>query len=144
MIYVTQILKNKENNDIFAINSNQTVFEALEKMAEKKCGALLVMDDERLVGIFSERDYARKGVLQNRKAKTTAVREVMTSGVYSVAPTDDFYKCMQLMYSKKVRYLPVLERENVIGVLSISDVLTTIFEEQQIRLKLPEQYMSGY
>jgi CBS domain-containing protein len=144
MIQVMQLLKNKKNNHIFSINSNRTVFEALEKMAENNCGALLVMNDERLVGIFSERDYARKGILQNRKAKSTAVSELMTSGVYSVSPTDDIDKCMQLMSSKKIRHLPVLERENVIGVLSIGDIVTAMLQEQQIRIESLEQYITGY
>jgi CBS domain-containing protein len=141
---VRHLLQNKPVNQIYAIGSHQTVFEALERMAEKNCGALLVIDDERLVGVFSERDYARKGILQGRKAKSTSVKEVMTSGVYTVTPNQDMNDCMNLMSSKKIRHLPVMDGESIVGLLSIGDIVTAVMNEQKGRIESLEQYITGY
>jgi CBS domain-containing protein len=141
---VRQLLQNKPVNQIYAIGSHQTVFDALEMMAEKNCGALLVIDDERLVGIFSERDYARKGILQGRKAKSTAVKEVMTSGVYSVTQQQDMNDCMHIMSAKKIRHLPVMDGDSIVGLLSIGDIVNAIMTEQKGRIESLEQYITGY
>lgn len=144
MLTVRQLLQNKPVNQIYTIGSQQTVLDALEMMAERNCGALLVIDDERLVGIFSERDYARKGIIQGRKAKSTPIREVMTSGVFTVTPQQDIEDCMRLMSVKKIRHLPVMDGNSVVGVLSIGDIVTAVINEQKGRIESLEQYITGY
>ncbi len=144
MFSVRQLLQNKPVNQIYTIGSQNTVMDALELMAARNCGALLVIDDERLVGIFSERDYARKGILQGRKAKSTSVHEVMTSGVFTVTPQQDIEDCMRMMSSKKIRHLPVMDGNSVVGVLSIGDIVTAVITEQKGRIESLEQYITGY
>ena len=144
MLTVRQLLQNKPVNQIYTIGSQQSVLDALEMMAERNCGALLVIDDERLVGIFSERDYARKGIIQGRKAKSTPIREVMTSGVFTVTPQQDIEDCMRLMSVKKIRHLPVMDSNSVVGVLSIGDIVTAVINEQKGRIESLEQYITGY
>ncbi len=144
MISVMQLLKGKPTNLIHSVRSDDMVIDALERMAAHNCGALLVIDDERLVGIFSERDYARKGILQNRKAKSTPIREVMTSGVYTVGPQQDIEDCMRLMAAKKIRHLPVTDGDQIVGVLSIGDIVSSMISEQKTRIEALEQYITGY
>lgn len=143
MLSVRQLLSGKNVDTIYALHSNQTVIEALELMAAKNIGAVMVVDDDRLVGIFSERDYARKGIIQGRKAKSTSISEVMTSGVYTVELTQTIEDCMELMSSKHIRHLPVMDGDRVVGLVSISDIVTAIIREQAHRIQNLESYISG-
>lgn len=112
-------------------------------MAEKNIGAVLVMEGDKLVGIFSERDYARKGIVQGRKAKSTPVTEVMTPNVFTVESNMNINDCMKLMSEKKFRHLPVMEENKVVGVLSIGDIVDAIFKEQVSHISYLESYISG-
>ncbi len=141
MLKVNQILGSKAQNAVYAVTPSQMVIEALELMAARNIGAVMVIENDRLVGIFSERDYARKGIIQDRKAKSTPVSEVMTANVFTVSPEDSIEDCMQLMSEKKFRHLPVLEGSTVAGLISISDVVTAIIGEQQFRIQSLEQYI---
>lgn len=117
--------------DVWAISPNATVFEALRMMADKDVGALLVMQGEKLLGIISERDYARKIVLQGKASKETLVRDIMTEKVFSVHPEQTAHEVMTLMTEKRVRHLPVVENERVIGMISIGDVLRNVIYQQR-------------
>jgi CBS domain-containing protein len=140
---VQKLLANKPVNAIYTVTPDQMVIEALELMAKYNIGAVMVIKDERLVGIFSERDYARKGILKDRKAKSTPIQEVMTSGVYVVSPQQNIEDCMKLMSEKRIRHLPVMDEGQLIGLLSISDIVTAIIREQQNRISSLEQYITG-
>jgi CBS domain-containing protein len=141
MLTVQQLLAGKKNNSIYAIRPDQMVIEALEMMAQMNIGAVLVMDGSKLVGIFSERDYARKGILQGRKAKSTPVTDVMTSQVITVSRTENIEDCMRIMSEKHFRHLPVVENEAVLGILSVGDLVTATIREQQNRIASLEQYI---
>lgn len=143
MLSVQQLLSGKSINAVYTVNTDQMVIEALELMAEKNIGALMVMEGERLAGIFSERDYARKGIIKGRKAKTTPMSEVMTPNVITVSPNQSIDICMQLMSSKRIRHLPVVEDGKVKGILSISDIVTAIIREQKDHIQNLQQYISG-
>lgn len=143
MLSVQQLLSGKSINAVYTVNTDQMVIEALELMAEKNIGALMVMEGEQLAGIFSERDYARKGIIKGRKAKTTPMSEVMTPNVITVSPNQSIEICMQLMSSKRIRHLPVVENGKVKGILSISDIVTAIIREQKDHIQNLQQYISG-
>jgi CBS domain-containing protein len=144
MMKVSQILAGKSANLVYAVRPDQMVIEALELMAARNIGAVMVMENARLVGIFSERDYARKGILQDRKAKSTPVSEVMTPNVITVGPKDSIEDCMRLMSERHFRHLPVVEDSQVVGLVSISDVVKVIIEEQKGRIENLEKYITGY
>jgi CBS domain-containing protein len=145
MLSVKQLLNAKPHNFVWAMRPEQTVYEALELMAEKNCGAIMIMDGPALIGIFSERDYARRGIIQGRKAKSTPLSEVMTGNVFTVQPDQNIEDCMALMSSKHIRHLPVVNHEEeVMGLLSISDIVTAIIREQEGRIQSLEQYITGY
>ncbi|MFN0037788.1 MAG: CBS domain-containing protein [Saprospiraceae bacterium] len=143
MLKVSQILAAKTQNAVYAISPSQMVIEALELMSSRNIGAVLIMEGDQLVGIFSERDYARKGILQDRKAKSTPLSEVMTANVFTVGPQASIEDCMQLMSEKKFRHLPVLDDGRVIGLVSIGDVVTAIIREQLDRIQNLEKYITG-
>jgi CBS domain-containing protein len=132
-----------KNNAIWSIAPNAFVFDALTLMAEKNIGALLVMQQEQVVGIFSERDYARKIVLKGESSRTTTVKDVMTSGVLIVHPEQSIEECMALMTEKHVRHLPVLEKGELIGLISIGDVVKAIISEHEYTIKQLENYITG-
>ncbi|HLO44398.1 MAG TPA: CBS domain-containing protein [Leadbetterella sp.] len=138
---VKTILNNKKIKDILSVLPTATVFEALEIMGSHNIGALLVMENEKLVGIFSERDYARKGILQGRSAKTTTIAEVMTSNVYTVESKMTTKDCMEIMNARKFRHLPVVDDNVVVGVLSVGDIVSAILEEQKEHIKYLESYI---
>lgn len=129
--------------DIFAIGPDAPVIDAIRLMAEKRIGALLVIDAGRLLGVVSERDYARKIVLQGRSSANTPVREIMTSQVISVGPDDTADRCMQLVTDRRIRHLPVLENGDVIGVVSIGDLVKAVIEDQQLELDQLQRYIAG-
>ena len=115
-------LLDKKGHDVYAVTSNTTVYDALRIMAEKEIGALIVAENDKMVGIMSERDYARKVILQGKASKETQVNEIMTSNVISVSPDTQLKKCLTLMTKNKIRHMPVLDGEKLDGVLSIDDV----------------------
>lgn len=129
--------------DVYSIGPEHTVFEALEEMADKGVGALLVMDGEALKGIFSERDHARSVDLEGRSARETKVREVMTSEVITVTPDQTIDDCMGLMTNRRIRHLPVVEDGGVIGVISIGDVVKEVIAEQEFHIDQLQKYISG-
>ena len=143
MISVKKLLEGKKMNQIISLRSDNTVIEALQLMADKNIGAIMVMEDDRLVGIFSERDYARKGIIQGRKAKSTPLTEVMIHEVITVTPDMDIDDCMQLFINKFIRHLPVVRGDQVIGMLSIGDIVNAIIKEQLDHIKFLEQYITG-
>ena len=126
-----QLLDMKKQVGFFSVPANTTVKAALEVLSEKNIGAVLVIEGSRLVGIFSERDYARKGELQGRTAANTPIREVMTSSVASVTPDQTVEECRKIMGEKRIRHLPVVDGEKVIGVLSSKDILDEIIAEDE-------------
>ena len=142
MTTVRSVLQTKDNT-IWSIAPDALVFDALKIMADKNVGALLVMQKERVVGIFSERDYARKIVLKGESSHTTAVQDVMTSGVLSVHSEQSIDECMTLMTNKHIRHLPVLENGKLIGLVSIGDVVKAIISEHEYTIKQLENYITG-
>jgi len=139
---IRNILKNK-GNTIWSVKSDDTVFEALKIMADKHLGALLVIDDEQLVGIISERDYARKVILRGRFSHATAVSEIMSTKVVCAQLDQGVDECMALMTDKRVRHLPVLDEGKVVGVISMGDLVKAVIAEQQFVIEQLEHYISG-
>ena len=137
---VRQIIESKAHK-VLCISPDATVYDALKLMAEYDVGALVVMDGDRLVGIFSERDYARKVILHGKASRDTSVREIMTDKVLCVRPEQTMDQCMALMTDKRVRHLPVLDHKHVIGVISIGDVVKEVISEQQFMIEQLEQYI---
>jgi CBS domain-containing protein len=137
---VQQLLESKRYSVVFVAPSS-TVLDALKVMAEKEIGAVIVIDGEHLVGIFSERDYARKVVLQGKASKDTPVSEIMTERVVCVRPEQSIEDCMGLMTDKRIRHLPVLEHKKVIGVISIGDVVKEMLSEKEFVIKQLESYI---
>jgi CBS domain-containing protein len=140
MTLVSQILQSKGNHT-WTIAPNATVFDALTSMAEKDIGALLVVESDEVVGIFSERDYARKIILHGKSSKDTEVQEIMKSEVLCISPDQSVNKCMALMTEKRIRHIPVLDDGRLIGIISIGDVVKTIIAEQQIIINHLEDYI---
>ncbi|HJY13590.1 MAG TPA: CBS domain-containing protein [Flavobacterium sp.] len=138
---VNQILNAKGKN-VYSVLSTTTVYEALKVMGEKNIGAILVIDGTDLKGILSERDYARKIVLKDKSSKETFVHEIMESNVFSVNLSNNIEDCMELMSTKRIRHLPVLENEIVVGIISISDVVKAIIEIQKDTINHLNSYIS--
>ena len=139
---VSDIL-NSKGHDVWAVKPDDSVYESLQMMADKEVGALLVMDGERLVGIVTERDYARKVILEGKSSKSSTVSEVMTNKVLCVAPERTIEECMALMTDKRARHLPVVENKRVVGVLSIGDLVKAILSEQQMLIDQLQHYIAG-
>jgi CBS domain-containing protein len=139
---IRQILRSKEGT-VLSVSPETSVYEALGYMAEKNVGALLVLQDGKLAGIFSERDYARKVILKGKSSLKTPVRDIMTERVRFVRPDQTVEECMALMTEKHVRHLPVLEGDEVIGVLSIGDLVKATLEEKDFMIKQLENYITG-
>jgi len=137
---VQQLLESKRHR-LVSVSLETTVLDALKLMAEKEIGAVLVLDGDRLAGIFSERDYARKVVLHGKSSKDTPVREIMTDEVRCVRPEQSIEDCMGLMTDKRIRHLPVLEHKKVVGVISIGDVVKEMLSEQEFVIKQLERYI---
>jgi CBS domain-containing protein len=143
MISVKQLLANKKMNMVYTMKPDNLVIEALELMSTANIGAVMITEDEKLAGIFSERDYARKGIIQGRSAKSTPISEVMIHNVYTVTPDMNIEDCMDLFTHKFIRHLPVLEDDKIIGMISIGDVVSAIMKEQKDHIQFLEQYISG-
>jgi CBS domain-containing protein len=139
---VRQLLETKAP-EIYAIAPDAPVIDAIRLMAEKRIGALLVMEGARLVGIMSERDYARKIVLQGRSSNDTSVRTIMTADVITVRPDDTADHCMQLVTDQRIRHLPVVRGGEVIGVVSIGDLVKAVIEDQQVELDQLQRYIAS-
>ena len=142
MTVVSQILK-KKGRDVWSVRPDDTVFDAVKMMAEKGVGALLVMEGEKLVGIVSERDYARKVILEGKASRDTPVSDIMTKQVLCVSPERTVDECMALMSDKRARHLPVVEDKHVVGVLSIGALVKVVIDEQQVMIDQLKQYISG-
>ena len=139
---VRQLLEAK-SPEVIAIGPEAPVIDAIRLMAERQVGALLVMEGPALAGILSERDYARKIVLQGRSSKDTPVRDIMTSTVVTVAPGDSIDRCMQLVTDRRIRHLPVLDGDAVVGVLSIGDLVKAVIELQRQDIDQLQRYIAG-
>lgn len=138
---VNQILSTK-GSEVYSVVSTVTVFDALKVLGEKNIGAIPVIDNGVLKGILSERDYARKIVLKDKSSKETPVSEIMEREVVTVKPSDNVDYCMELMSQRRIRHLPVVENNSVIGVISIGDVVKTIIEIQKETIKHLDSYIS--
>jgi len=139
---VARLLETKGSN-VWTIAPDALVYDALQSMAEKEVGALIVTEGRRVVGIFSERDYARRVILAGRSSRTSPVREMMTTRVLFVSPDDTVDDCMGLMTKKHVRHLPVMEGDRLVGVISIGDVVKAIMSDQRFTIEELEKYISG-
>jgi len=140
---VKQILAKKGNN-VWSIESDKQVLDALKLMADKDVGALLVYKEKNVVGIISERDYARKVVLKGKHTETTLVSDIMTTEVLCTSLDNSIEECMALMTDKKVRHLPVVDDEKIVGLISIGDVVNAIISEKQFVITQLEKYIKGY
>lgn len=143
MTAVADILKSKSDNTVHAIAPGDSVLDALQRMAEKRIGALLVMEGETIVGIVTERDYARKIALLERTSAATLVRDVMTADVMYVRPTQTSQECMALMTENRLRHLPVVDGARLVGLISIGDLVKDIISEQQFIIEQLEHYITG-
>jgi CBS domain-containing protein len=139
---VSQLLRGK-GSQIFSVAPTDSVLRAIEIMATRHVGALLVMDQGSLAGIISERDYARKVILMNRSSHDTPVSDIMTSPAVTVAPTDTVHHCMEVMTQRRFRHLPVVESGRVVGMLSIGDLVKAVIEEQSAQIEQLERYIAG-
>ena len=139
---IDSVLKLK-GGQIWSVAPTATVYEAIEKMSAKGIGALLVMADGRLAGIISERDYARKVILRDRSSKQTQVQEIMTSPVVTVTPQHSVEECMRMMTENRVRHLPVLDRDRVVGIISIGDLVNWIISAHEETIGHLQSYIAG-
>ncbi|RJQ80057.1 MAG: CBS domain-containing protein [Desulfobacteraceae bacterium] len=139
---VTDILRRK-GSEVYSISAGATVYEALQLMADKNVGALMVMDGTAPVGLISERDYARKIILKGKFSKDVPVAEIMSRNMVRIGPEEDVEGCMQLMTDKRVRHLPVFENDRLIGIVSIGDIVKTIIENKEAIILQLEAYIKG-
>ncbi|MES9825613.1 MAG: CBS domain-containing protein [Candidatus Thiodiazotropha endolucinida] len=142
MLTVNQLLQRK-GYDIETINPNATVFEALQSMADNEIGSLVVVENKKIVGLFSERDYARNIILKGRTSKETRVKEIMSSQVLVVNPEQTTEECMAIMTEKRIRHLPVMKDKELVGIISIGDLVKAIIEEQQFVIEQLVRYISS-
>lgn len=139
---VSQILAGK-GREVWSISSTDSVYDALAELAEKGVGALVVVDDGELLGIMSERDYARKVILHGRDSASTRVSEIMTSELFTVEPTQSVSDCMELMTEHRIRHLPVVDDGKLIGVVSIGDVVKAVIDDQRFLIEQLESYITS-
>ena len=142
MTMVKHLLERK-GSEVWSIAPEAMVYEALQLMADKNVGALLVLETGQLVGILSERDYARKVILLNKSSMTVPVREIMTGKVFYVSPESSIEECMAVMTEKRIRHLPVLENGRLIGVISIGDVVKEIISDREFMIEQLQNYIAG-
>ncbi|MDP1658588.1 MAG: CBS domain-containing protein [Methylotenera sp.] len=138
-----QLLSTKKHKEVISIAPHRPVFDALVVLAEYRIGALVVLEGDKLVGIFSERDYAREIVLKGKSSKTTPISEVMSTSVTTTKPSDTVEQAMTIMSEKRIRHLPVLENGKVVGMLSIGDLVKETIDYQQRLIKQLESYITG-
>jgi CBS domain-containing protein len=136
-------LLRKKSGEIWSLDPSASVIDAIRLMAEKQVGALLVMRDGKLVGIISERDYARKVVLQGRNVHDTEVSQIMSSPVVTVTPEHSVVECMQIVTDRRIRHLPVMDGDSVVGIVSIGDLVSWVVAEQQETIRHLEAWISG-
>lgn len=139
---VKDILASK-GNETFTITPDTSVYQALELMVQKNVSALLVMENDKLAGIFTERDYARKVALKGKSSKDTLIGEIMTGNLITVSPDSTIDECMELMTGKYIRHLPVVDNDKLTGIISIGDVVRRIIQEQKSLIGHMEQYIAG-
>lgn len=143
MGFVRNLLDFK-GKDVYKIDSNETVYNALKQLAKHDVGALMAVDkNDKIVGVFSERDYARKVILLGKSSKKTKVKEMMTTTVYYVKPDNYLRECLELMTKKRTRHLPVMEDDKLVGLVSIGDIVNRIISEQKTKIKDLEGYIVG-
>ncbi|HET7675503.1 MAG TPA: CBS domain-containing protein [Gammaproteobacteria bacterium] len=142
MVTVKHLLDGKDSK-VWTVAPEATAYAALQLMADKNVGAVPVVGSGRVIGIFSERDYARKVILKGKSSRETAVRDLMTAEVYTVDPETGIEDCMALMTNRRIRHLPVLERQQLIGIISIGDVVKSIIEEQRGTIRELRDYVAG-
>ena len=140
---VWQILKNK-GSQVWTVSQDAMVLDALKLLAEKEIGSLVVMDGEKVVGIFSERDHARKGVLIGKQPEATKIAEVMTGDLITVSPDQSVNECMALMTERHIRHLPVFDGDQLIGLISIGDIVKDMIEELEFMVNQLEKYITGF
>ena len=140
---VRHLLKHKQMSSIIAVGPDMYVLEGLKVMLEKNISALLIIDDGELQGIFTERDYARKIILKGRSSKSSTIGEVMTKTIITVSPDHSIEECMQIMTEKHIRHLPVVADNEVIGMVSIGDVVKSVIEAQKQTIQHLENYING-
>ncbi len=133
----------RKGSDIYSVTSDVTVFDAIKKMSELNIGALLVLDNGNLSGIISERDYRDKVILKGKQSKSTPVSDIMTVQIYKVEIHDDLNTCMRIMTNQKIRHLPVMEGNKVVGVISIGDVVKSVIDEQKFEIDSLKDYIAG-
>ena len=140
---IQQLLDEKDTG-IWSVSPSDSVYDAVALMSEKDVGALLVLEDNKLCGLLSERDYARKIILKERSSKGTNVSDIMTEKVYTTFPDDTVENCMSVMTQKRFRHLPVVDKEsgNIVGMVSIGDLVKAIIEEQKFTIEQLEQYIN--
>lgn len=136
-------LLDSKGRHIISVSPDASVFDAIKLMAEKTIGSLVVIDDENLCGIITERDYARKVIIKGRSSESTRVSEIMSTDVFTTSSAQTVKDCMKLMTEKRIRHLPVVEDNNVIGMISIGDLVQAIISDQQEEIEQLEQYISG-
>ena len=142
MVTVQHLLENK-GGEIYSISPDASVYSALMLMAEKRIGALLVLENDKLTGVVSERDYARKVILKGKSSKDTTVHDIMSSRVFYVSPEHRIEECMALMTDKSIRHLPVMQGDDLVGIISIGDVVKAVISEQEFIIDQLEQFITG-
>ena len=138
---VKNILTSK-GNAVFSVEPNVTVYKAIELMCQKNIGGLLIVENDKLAGIFTERDYARKLILKGKSSKDTPISELMTKDPFTVSPESSIEQCMEMMSDKRIRHLPVVDDDKLVGMISIGDVVRFIIEEQKSIIEHLEHYIS--
>ena len=138
-----QRLLNKKGQEVYSIQANQTVYEAIAEMDRRNVGALIVKEDETVVGIVTERDYTRKVILKGRSSQETAVEAIMSRDLVSLTPEHKIQEAMALMTEKRCRHLPVFKGEQLVGMLSIGDLVKAIIADQDLQIKILKDYVSG-
>lgn len=142
-MYLVKDILNEKGNEVYTIEPEATVYEALKKMAGKNIGALLVVKNEKVVGVFSERDYARKIILKGKSSKDSTVGELLSERIFYVKPITTTTECMQIMTDHRVRHLPVLDDDKLVGILSIGDIVNKTIQGQKDTIKQLEDYILG-
>ena len=140
---LVQDILNEKGSDVYSVAPDTTIFEAVQQMADKRIGALLVMEHEKPVGIVTERDYARKVALEGRSSRDSLVREIMSTRVLCVSPERTIEDCMALMTDRRARHLPVVDHKHVIGLISIGDLVKAVIAEQKFVIDQLHDYITG-